>query len=106
MRLPNFLLYQKSLVLIGERVQKNGIALKDIIQFSEFDEENFPKFEEEKIALLTTINKIKDLSNNEEKFIKAIEANWILKLKKKKCLIRSRKIKKQLLRNYFYQIFQ
>jgi len=55
----------KELILIGEKIQKNGVALKDIIQFSEFDEENLPKFEEEKTALLITLNKIKDLVNNE-----------------------------------------
>ena len=43
------------------------MPLKDIIQFSEFDEENSPNIEEEKKALLDTINTIKDLIANEER---------------------------------------
>ena len=55
----------KELLLISERLQKNSIALKDIIQFSEFDEENLPKLEEEKKNLLKTIKQIKNLIDNE-----------------------------------------
>ena len=32
-----------------EKLQKNILPLKDVIQFSEFDEDNLPKIEEEKI---------------------------------------------------------
>ncbi len=37
---------------MAERLQKDTIPLKDIIQFSEFDEDNLPKIEEEKNNLL------------------------------------------------------
>lgn len=57
----------KEFVTIGERLQKNSLHPKDIIQFSEFDEENLPKVDEEKQSLLATINTIKDLIENEEK---------------------------------------
>jgi len=57
----------KELISIGERISKDGLALKDIIQFSEFDEENLPKLEEEQVALLSTINKIKSLTEKEVK---------------------------------------
>lgn len=57
----------KEFVIIGDRLQKNSLHPKDIIQFSEFDEENLPKVDEEKKHLLTTIGKIKDLIDNEEK---------------------------------------
>ena len=40
---------------MGEKLEKNILNLKDIIQFSEFDEDNLPKVEEEKRALLKTI---------------------------------------------------
>jgi len=50
-----------------EKLQKNILPLKDIIQFSEFDEDNLPKIEEEKAALLHTIEGIRDLIANEEK---------------------------------------
>jgi RNA polymerase primary sigma factor len=57
----------KEFLLIGDKLQKNSIALKDIIQFSEYDEENLPKLEPEKRALLETIAKMKELIENEEK---------------------------------------
>jgi len=50
-----------------EKLQKNILPLKDVIQFSEFDEDNLPKIEEEKTALLHTIEGIRDLIANEEK---------------------------------------
>lgn len=57
----------KELVGMGEKLQKNTLQLKDIIQFQEFDEDNLPKSEQEKATLLTTIKKIKELIENEEK---------------------------------------
>ena len=65
--ISHFPFIHKEIIAIGERLAKNTIALKDIIQFSEFDEENLPKFEEEKNGLLETIGQIKDLVENEEK---------------------------------------
>ena len=56
-----FLLFIKNLLPSVKSFSKTRLPLKDIIQFSEFDEENSPKVEEEKKALLHTINKIKDL---------------------------------------------
>lgn len=57
----------KEFVIIGDRLLKNSMHPKDVIQFSEFDEENLPKIDEEKKSLMGTINHIKDLIANEEK---------------------------------------
>lgn len=65
--LSRFPVIHKEFVTIGEKLQQNSMPLKDIIQFSEFDEENSPNIEEEKKALLDTINSIKDLIANEER---------------------------------------
>ncbi len=65
--LSRFPVIHKEFVTIGEKLQQNSLPLKDIIQFSEFDEENSPNIEEEKKALLLTINSIRDLIDNEEK---------------------------------------
>lgn len=65
--LSKFPLIHKEFVLIGDRLRKNTIPLKDIIQFQEFDEENSPKVEAEQKLLLATIDKIKELIDNEEK---------------------------------------
>ncbi len=58
---------QKELATIGERVKRDKMQLKGIIQFSEFDEDNLPKFEEEKNAFLQTINEMMELIENEQK---------------------------------------
>jgi len=57
----------KEFVSIGERLEKKTLNLKDIIQFSEFDENNLPNIEEEERHLLSTITDIKNLIANEEK---------------------------------------
>lgn len=65
--LSRFPAIHKEFVTIGERLNQNSLPLKDIIQFSDFDEENAPNINEEKKSLLQTINAIKDLIANEEK---------------------------------------
>ncbi len=57
----------KELVWMGEKLQKNTVALKDIIQYSEFDDDNLPKIDMEKKALFDTIQEIKSLIDNEER---------------------------------------
>ena len=59
--ISQFPFIHKELVSIGDKLQKNSIPLKDIIQFSEFDEENLPMLEDEKKNLLLSINNVKDL---------------------------------------------
>lgn len=57
----------KEIIHLGEKLAKDTLLLKDVIQFSDFDEENLPRYEEEKKSLLSTINTIKDLVHNETK---------------------------------------
>jgi hypothetical protein len=56
--ISKFAFVQKELAQIGERVKRDQMHLKGIIQFSEFDEDNLPKFEEEKTAFLATISQM------------------------------------------------
>lgn len=65
--LSRFPAIHKEFISIGERLNLNSLPLKDIIQFSDFDEENAPNINEEKKSLLQTIIAIKDLIANEEK---------------------------------------
>ncbi len=65
--ISQFPFVHKEFLWIGDKLGKNALQLKDIIQFSEFDEENLPKVEEEKTAFLETIAKIEALVKNEEK---------------------------------------
>ena len=63
--ISRFPFLHKEFVLIGDKIRKSVIHLKDIIQFAEFDEDNLPMIEAEKDALLKTIDTIRDLVNNE-----------------------------------------
>ena len=64
--ISHFPLIHKEFAALGERLRENSLPLKDVIQFSEFDEENVPKFDEEKQHLLLVIKKIQDLIDNED----------------------------------------
>lgn len=57
----------KEFVLIADKLRKETIALKDIIQFSEFDEENLPKLDIELERFLAITDEITRLIENEEK---------------------------------------
>jgi RNA polymerase primary sigma factor len=57
----------KDLIAIEERLAKDPTILKDLIQFSDFDEDNSPKFEEEKEKFLLFLDKIKETFKKEEK---------------------------------------
>jgi len=64
--LAQFPFIHKEIIQLRDKLQKETIALKDVIQFSEFDEENFPRYEEEKNQLLDQIERIRQLVDNEE----------------------------------------
>lgn len=84
--ISKFPFIHKEFVSIGERLQKGSIALKDVIQFSEFDQENLPKVQEEKDALLATIKIISDLIENEEKIYRSYRGKLDTDAKKKEML--------------------
>lgn len=88
--ISKFPFLHKELVQIGDRVVKESLPLKDIIQFSEFDEENLPKYEEEKKSFLDTINIIKDLIQNEQKIYESYRGKLDSEAKKKEMLTKVR----------------
>lgn len=70
--LSKFPFIHKEIVAIGERLAKNTISLTDVIQFfSKSEDESIPKYDEEKAALLETINRINHLIDNEEKIYRS-----------------------------------
>jgi len=93
--LSKFPLIHKEILIIGDRLQKKNIALKDIIQFTEFDEENLPKLEEERAALLIIINKVKKAVNNESEIYKSYRGKLTTEAAKKEMLqaIKENKLK-------------
>ncbi len=84
--ISHFPFLHKELGQMGEKLEKNVLNLKDFIQFSEFDEENLPKVEEEKKALLKTIHHISDLIDNEEKIYHTYRSQLADPKKKKEML--------------------
>ena len=84
--ISKFPFIHKEIIGIGERLAKNTIPLKDIIQFSEFDEENLPKYEEEKHALLKTIERIRELVENESTIYRSYRGQLDSEKKKKEML--------------------
>jgi RNA polymerase primary sigma factor len=88
--LSRFPVIHKEFITIGEKLQQNSLPLKDIIQFSEFDEENSPNIEEEKKTLLHTIGKVKELIENEQKIYLSYRGKLDTQAKKDEML---RKIK-------------
>ena len=94
--ISKFPFIHKEFVSIGDRLQKGSIALKDVIQFSEFDQENLPKVQEEKDALLATIKVISDLIENEEKIYRSYRGKLDSEDKKKEMLDRVKHNKEKI----------
>lgn len=69
--ISRFPVIHKEFVALEERLIKKTIPLKDIVQFSEFDEENLPKLEEERNALIESVSKIHSLIQNESKIYRS-----------------------------------
>ncbi len=61
----------KEFMGMEERVSRDPIFLKDVIQFSDFDEDNSPKFEEEKQKFIAMLTKIKEIVANEDKIYRS-----------------------------------
>ena len=87
----------KELLSIAERLQKNSVALKDIIQFSEFDEENLPKIEEEKKHFVDTVKKIKNLIENEAKIYQSYKGKLTSEDRKKEMFDKIKQNKQEII---------
>lgn len=88
----------KELVGFSERLERDPLFLKEIIQFSDFDEDNSPKFEEEKIRLLEQLNKIKDLIENEDKIYRSYRGQLESEAKKKEMFAKVEQNKKNIVK--------
>ena len=69
--ISKFPIIHKEFVALEEKLTKKTIPLKDVIQFSEFYEENLPKLENERTALIESVSKIHKLVQNESKIYKS-----------------------------------
>lgn len=94
--ISRFPFIHKELLIIGERLHKNTLPLKEIVQFSEFDEENLPMLDSEKKKLFDTIDAIKALMDNEEKIYRSYRSQLGEPKKKAEMLQKVRENKQQI----------
>lgn len=94
--LSKFPFIHKELIAIGEKLSKDNSTLKDIIQFSEFGEENLPKYEEEKENLLKKVSEIQALMDNEEKIYRSYRGKLETDAQKKAMLSEVKKNKEEI----------
>lgn len=91
--LSHFPFIHKEFVGLIEKLQKNGLALKDIIQFTEFGEENLPKIDEEKKHLLDTLTVIQGLIKHESEIYQSYRTKLDSKEKRDEMLAKVRENK-------------
>ncbi|HEX2978350.1 MAG TPA: RNA polymerase sigma factor RpoD [Candidatus Babeliales bacterium] len=94
--ISKFPFIHKELVNIADKLQRNTLPLKDIIQFSEFDQENLPKIEEEKMALLSILLEVKNLIGNEEQIYRSYRAKLADPAQKKEMLDKVKENKEEI----------
>lgn len=94
--LSQFPFIHKEFMIIGDRLEKDTLALKDIIQFSEFDEDNLPMVEQEKKNILGTINDARRLIENEEKIYQSYRSQLSEPNKKQEMLNKVRENKLEI----------
>ena len=85
----------KDFLGIEEKLNKDPFFLKDLIQFSDFDEDNSPKFEEEKQRFLKTLGLIKASIADEEKIYRSYRGKLDKEGTKKEMLAKVEENKKQ-----------
>ncbi len=94
--IAKFPIIHKEFVSLEDRLLKKTVPLKDIIQFSEFDEENLPKLEEERASLLEAIIKIRKLVQNESKIYKSYRDQLPAEAAKKEMLAKIKQNKEKI----------
>jgi len=94
--ISRFPFIHKEFVGLIDKIQKKSIALKDIIQFQEFDEENMPNLEAEEKSLLSILTNVKDLINSEEKIYQSYRGKLDSHDKKKEMLLRVKENKEEI----------
>ncbi|MFT6765670.1 MAG: RNA polymerase primary sigma factor [Alteromonas naphthalenivorans] len=94
--ISHFPFVHKEFTSMIDRIAKETVTLKDIIQFSEYDEENIPKIDEEQKAFLKILNRISDLIKNEEQIYIKYRKDLSSMAKKKEMLLKVQENKKAI----------
>ena len=94
--ISHFPFVHKEFTSMIDRIAKNNLALKDIIQFAEYDDENIPKIDEELKSFLKTLHKIANLTKNEDAIYKAYRNDLSSMAKKKEMLLKVQENKRAI----------
>lgn len=73
----------KEFIAFREKIEKDPLSLKDIIQFSHFDEDNLPMVEEEKSRFYSFITQAEKTMKNEDKIYRSYRGALTTAEKKK-----------------------
>lgn len=94
--ISQFPFVHKEFLILAERVRKNSMPLKDIIQFVEYGEDNIPKIAEEKETFLKMMDQLDELIKNEEKIYLSYRDKLSSAEKKKEMLDKVKKNKEAI----------
>lgn len=94
--ISQFPFVHKEFLILAERVRKNTMPLKEIIQFVEYGEDNIPKIAEEKETFLKTMDQLDELIKNEEKIYLSYRDKLSSADKKKEMLDKVKKNKEAI----------
>jgi RNA polymerase primary sigma factor len=82
---------QKEIISFEQKILKKNILLKNIIQFTDFNEDNIPKLKEEEEQFLKTIAEIKSIIKNEYTIYISFRKYLPNEKKKKEMLLAAKK---------------
>lgn len=94
--ISQFPFVHKEFLMLADRVRKNTIQLKDIIQFVEYGEDNTPKIAEEKETFLKITDHLQQLVSNEEQIYLSYRNQLSSDAKKKEMLDKVKKNKEAI----------
>ena len=92
--ISNFPFVTKELLSMIDRIKRDPFFLKELIQFSDYNEDNMPKLEEERDALLEKIEVVKKLVEKEEQIYRSYR-QFLLEPGKKEEMLREVEKNKQ-----------
>lgn len=84
--ISNFPFVTKELLSMIDRIKRDPFFLKELIQFSDYNEDNMPKLEEERDALLEKIEVVKKLVEKEEQIYRSFRQHLLEPGKKEEML--------------------
>ncbi|MBM3894409.1 RNA polymerase sigma factor RpoD [Candidatus Dependentiae bacterium] len=101
--ISNFPFATKELLGMVDRIKRDALFLKELIQFSDYNEDNMPKLEEERAALLEKIDVVRKAVEKEEQIYRSYRP-LLLEPGKKEEMLRTVEKNKQAISEAVRQI--